>query len=68
MTTRDIRGRRLALPVLLLLPLLGAPVSAMTLDDYGSPYTSAGEVQAAQKILQGADWRFLNELKKELKG
>ena len=53
MTTRDIRGRRLALPVLLLLPLLGAPVSAMTLDDYGSPYTSAGEVQAAQKILQG---------------
>jgi LPXTG-motif cell wall-anchored protein len=53
MTTRDVRGRRLPLPVLLLLPLLGAPVSAMTLDDYGSPYTSAGEVQAAQKILQG---------------
>ena len=53
MTMRDVRGRRLPLPVLLLLPLLGAPVSAMTLDDYGSPYTSAGEVQAAQKILQG---------------
>jgi len=39
--------------VLLLLPLLGAPVFAMTGDDYGSPYTSAGEIQAAQKILQG---------------
>jgi LPXTG-site transpeptidase (sortase) family protein len=53
MTMRDIRGRRPALPVLLLLPLLGAPVFAMTSDDYGSPYTSAGEIQAAQKILQG---------------
>jgi len=53
MTMRDIRGRRPALPVLLLLPLLGAPVFAMTGDDYGSPYTSAGEIQAAQKILQG---------------
>ena len=53
MKTREIRGTKLPLPVLLLLPLLGAPVSAMTLDDYDSPYTSAGEVQAAQKILQG---------------
>jgi len=53
MKTREIRGTKLPLPVLLLLPLLGAPVFAMTGDDYGSPYTSAGEIQAAQKILQG---------------
>jgi len=53
MTTRGIRGRRTPLPVLLLLPLLGAPVFAMTGGDYGAPYTSAGEIQAAQKILQG---------------
>jgi len=53
MTMRDVRRRRSTLPVLLLLPLLGAPVFAMTLDDDGSPYTSTGEIQAAQRILQG---------------
>jgi LPXTG-motif cell wall-anchored protein len=57
MTTREIRGmRRLPLPALLLLPLLGAPVFAMIGDDYGSPYTSAGEIRAAQKILQGEQY------------
>ena len=33
MKTREIRGTKLPLPVLLLLPLLGAPVFAMTGDE-----------------------------------
>ena len=53
MTMREVRGtRRLPLPALLLLPLLGAPVLAMNDDSGTPPYTSPGEVRAAQSALQ----------------
>ena len=54
MTKRELHGLRfLPLPALLLLPLLGAPAFAMLGDDYGPPFTSAGDIQTAQTILRG---------------